>query len=286
MKPTVVLEPGEHHGQEVVFLIFPKDEQLIAEVKRLGVARWSTTQQRWYIHRERFVLSDVFNAFQKLAFVDYSALKNGRSVSPATATATAPAQPSINYNKPKLPQLSADKAARINDFRYWMQQKRYSKNTVKTYTDAIRTFLRYYAHRESSTLCNDDLVRFNTDYILANKYSPSYQNQVINAIKHFFAQQYQTKMDIQGIERPRRGSKLPKVIDKGDIQAMLAGISNLKHKTALALIYGLGLRRSELINMKIRDIDFNRKVLTIFNGKGQKDRVLPISDKLIRLIQQ
>ena len=65
---------------------------------------------------------------------------------------------------------------------------------------------------------------------------------------------------------------------------MLESMQNLKHKTALSLIYGLGLRRGELLNLRLSAIDSKRMVITIFNGKGQKDRVLPLSDKLLQLI--
>ena len=91
-------------------------------------------------------------------------------------------------------------------------------------------------------------------------------------------------MCIGEIERPLRAHKLPKVIAKADVQRMLTSIPNLKHRTALALVYGCGLRRSELINLKLKDLDSKRLTLTVINGKGQKDRVLPVSEKLMELI--
>lgn len=77
---------------------------------------------------------------------------------------------------------------------------------------------------------------------------------------------------------------MPKVIAKEIVEKMLTGIPNFKHKTALALIYSCGLRRSELINLQLRHLDSKRKTLTIINGKGQKDRVLPLSDKIMDMI--
>ncbi len=156
----------------------------------------------------------------------------------------------------------------INTFKAWMQQKRYSPNTIKTYTDAIGTFLGFYSDKEAHELINQDLIHFNSEFILSNGYSPSYQNQVINAVKLFYTKQLQTSMSIDAIERPKRGRILPKVIDKPTVQRMLTGIPNQKHETALTVIYGLGLRRSELINLKHTDIDLRRKVVNIRNAKG------------------
>jgi integrase/recombinase XerD len=77
---------------------------------------------------------------------------------------------------------------------------------------------------------------------------------------------------------------LPKVIPKVMIEKMLTSIPNFKHKTALTLIYACGLRRSELINLRLKDLDSKRRTVTIVNGKGQKDRVLIVSEKLMNMI--
>ena len=88
-----------------------------------------------------------------------------------------------------------------------------------------------------------DIEEFNHYYVIGNGFSASYQNQMINAIKLFYLKMLGIKFELKELERPRRGRPLPKVIPKEVVQEMLAGIGNLKHKTALTLIYSLGLRR-------------------------------------------
>ena len=90
--------------------------------------------------------------------------------------------------------------------------------------------------------------------------------------------------ELNNIERPIEGFKLPKVIPIEDVQKMLVGITNIKHKTALTTIYSLGLRRSELLNLKLQDISFKRDTIEIINSKGKKDRVLSLPKKLKELI--
>ena len=90
---------------------------------------------------------------------------------------------------------------------------------------------------------------------------------------------------MEGLERPRRGRPLPNVLPKEMVKELLEGIPNLKHKAALSMVYGLGLRRSELINLKLTDIDSKAKTVVIRQGKGQKDRVLPLPDNLLRLLR-
>jgi site-specific recombinase XerD len=87
------------------------------------------------------------------------------------------------------------------------------------------------------------------------------------------------------MERPRKGRPLPKVIPIEIVKEMLASISNPKHKLALSTIYGLGLRRGELLNMQLSAIDFQRKVVSVLNAKGKKDRVLPLPKKLEIMMQ-
>jgi integrase/recombinase XerD len=87
------------------------------------------------------------------------------------------------------------------------------------------------------------------------------------------------------IERPRREHRLPNVLSKEEVKAILAAPVNLKHRAMLSLIYACGLRRSELLNLKPADVDSNRKLLIIRQGKGNKDRVVAISEKTIGMLR-
>lgn len=120
--------------------------------------------------------------------------------------------------------------------------------------------------------------------MIGKGFSASYQNQMINAIKLFYMKMLGMKLELRELERPRKGRPLPKVIPKEVIKEMLQGITNLKHKTALTLIYSLGLRRGELLNIKLIDLSSYELTLSVRNAKGRKDRVLPVPEKLMKLI--
>ena len=172
----------------------------------------------------------------------------------------------------------------IDYFEALLKSRRYSNSTIKTYTEAIKVFLKYFEDRDPAEISNKDFILFNSNFILKNGYSVSYQNQVINAIKLFYLKVENRALSIENIERPKRYNPLPKVIPKEMVEKMLTSIPNFKHKTALTLIYACGLRRSELINLRLKDLDSKRRTVTIVNGKGQKDRVLPVSEKLMKMI--
>lgn len=147
-------------------------------------------------------------------------------------------------------------------------------------------FLSYFDYKPVSELSNDDVVLFVNQYILKRKYSFSYQNQIVNALKLYFREIRKSKIEVEGLQRPRREHKLPNVLSMEEVKAILQAPTNVKHRTMLSLIYACGLRRSELLNLKIGDVDSKRHMLIIRNAKGYKDRQVPISDKTIEMLRE
>lgn len=169
-------------------------------------------------------------------------------------------------------------------FEAWLQSQRYSNRTIEIYINAIKIFLSFFPDKEPSDITNKDLIVFNEGFIIRFGYSASYQNQVISAIKLYYLKVENKMLSVEDIERPKKYRPLPKVIPKQIVERMLVSIPNFKHKTALTLVYACGLRRSEILNLKLIDLNSKRKTLTVINGKGQKDRVLPLSDKIMGMI--
>jgi len=149
----------------------------------------------------------------------------------------------------------------------------------------LQTFLKYYNDKPIDKINNEDVILFNNNFILENKLSASYQNQVVNAIKLFFDKIQNTSLDVNLIHRPKRPKLLPNVLSKEEVKQILNAHSNIKHKTMLSLIYSCGLRRSELINLKPGDVDSKRNLIIIRQAKGRKDRLAPLSEKILILLR-
>ncbi|RLD79442.1 MAG: integrase, partial [Bacteroidetes bacterium] len=139
--------------------------------------------------------------------------------------------------------LPIETGQHLKRFRNWMMQKRYANQTIKTYSSMLEVFLGHFSEKGVEEICVKDIEEFNYYHVIGNGFSASYQNQMINAIKLFYLKMLGINFEFQKLERPRRGRPLPKVIPKEVIKEMLQGITNLKHKAALTLIYSLGLRR-------------------------------------------
>ena len=181
---------------------------------------------------------------------------------------------------------SEEGIAAIEKFKQWLLSKRYSPSTIKTYSEALKSFLIFYREKPIAEISNEDVIVYNNDYILKNNLSASYQNQIVNAIKLFFQTIRETKMMVDKIHRPKRSKLLPNVLSKEEIKLILNAHSNIKHKTMLSLIYSCGLRRSELLNLKPADIDSKRGIVIIRQSKGKKDRIAPLSPKILDMLRE
>lgn len=182
--------------------------------------------------------------------------------------------------------VSEEIQSKLFEFKLWMQHKRYSESTIKTYLDGAKSFVMFIHPKPMQEADNNDMVRYVNDNIIANRLSFSYQNQVVNACKLFFKEIVKSKLDIDKLERPRRQYKLPNVLSKSEIKSIINAHNNVKHRTMLSLIYACGLRRSELLNLKPADVDSKRGLLIIRQGKGRKNRVTPISEKIIQMLRE
>nr|WP_315255671.1 site-specific integrase [uncultured Flavobacterium sp.] len=184
----------------------------------------------------------------------------------------------------KLP--SPKGIAQIEKFKCWLLSRRYSDSTITTYSEALKTFLTFYNDKAVTEINNDDVIRYNNEYILNNNLSASYQNQIVNAIKLFFATVQDTKIELEKIHRPKREKLLPNVLSKAEVKLILNAHSNLKHKMMLSLIYSCGLRCGELLTLQPVHIDSKRNIVVIKNGKGKKDRIAPLSLKILEMLRE
>ena len=279
MSSKVVLERGFHRDGDVVFFRFTKDDKLIEIVRSLGNARWSKTNGCWYLPASEFNLNDTFLAFKGLVWLDYQGVQPSKLEPKDSGWKTEPRRQWVK-TKPGEENLRL-----IASYRKWLEHKRYSQNTIKSYSDMLSMLAGYLGEKPLSELTNHDVLDFVYDVLVEHGYSFTSQNHLVSGIKLFFKQVVGTNLDIDKLERPRREYKLPNVLSKEEVKLILEAHSNMKHKAMLSMIYACGLRRGELLSLKPVDIDRQRNMLSIRNAKGRKDRTVPLSDKMIELLE-
>ncbi|MCO6496021.1 MAG: site-specific integrase [Chitinophagaceae bacterium] len=264
VKPVCRLAYVKHKQADRLAVRFAFNRPLIEQVKQLEGVRWSAEKRAWLFPYDPDSLEALKVSLSQWFEVEMP----------------EPVPPNV------LPSLSDTHQKAISQFETWLESRRYSANTIRTYVNALNTFLRFYRNKAVAEITEGDIIRFNKEYILANKFSASYQNQVVNAIKLFFQTQERRKVDVNLVHRPRREHKLPNVLSKEEVKAILDVLTNTKHRAMLSLIYACGLRRNELLQLRLTDVDSKRMLIFIRQSKGKKDRIVPVGSKLIELLRE
>jgi len=158
----------------------------------------------------------------------------------------------------------------------------YSDRTVNCYLSYIKQFLDRI-EVPPTRLGSQDFQSYLDNYKFT---SVSQQNQVINSIRFLYKDVLNKKYDKVSFKRPRSEKKLPQVIDSAFILSQLSQIENLKHKAILSITYSVGLRVSEVVSLKIEDVDSKRMIIHIKNAKGRKDRIVPLSEAVLKLLRK
>jgi len=159
----------------------------------------------------------------------------------------------------------------------------YSPRTRDNYLSHIKPFLESLGDKQVIHCNSQDFQYYLDNYKFT---SIPQQNQVINSIRFLYKYGLNKKYDKVSFKRPRSEKKLPRVIDGEFIKKKLSIIDNLKHKAILTLTYSVGLRVSEVVNLKIEDIDSKRMLIHIKNAKGRKDRIVPLSQNVLELLRE
>jgi integrase/recombinase XerD len=168
----------------------------------------------------------------------------------------------------------------VDLLRSYLEENRYSSRTLESYLSLLEVFFRYYNKKDPAEITQNEVSDFMNSFIVKLGFSSSYQNQMISAVKIYYEISGKGKVIPQIMERPRRGRALPKVFSKDEIARILGSSGNSKHRLVLWMIYSCGLRRSEATNIKITDLDRDRGILHIREGKGRIDRIVPVSQKV------
>lgn len=163
-----------------------------------------------------------------------------------------------------------------------MRRRNYSQQTVKNYVSCLRMFFAFFEEKEHPTHINEsDIKKYLGQFSVTNT-----QRSQHGAIKKFYDICMGQKEKFKYIPYARKEQRLPVVLSVDEIQKMFSVCENTKHKVILALLYSCGLRVSELINLKWKDIDRSRMVINIIQAKGKKDRQVMLAPQLIPLLEK
>ncbi|MCK5211718.1 tyrosine-type recombinase/integrase [Candidatus Parcubacteria bacterium] len=167
-----------------------------------------------------------------------------------------------------------------------MRLRNFSPKTIKSYLYYNKELLRFASHKSPIKIIRQDIKDY-LDFLISNSKSRSTIDLAINALKFYYSTILERKFFVNNkIKRPKKDKTLPIVLSKEEIKRMIDNIDNLKHRLMAVLLYSSGLRVSELVGLRMNNIDTQRKTIHIRAGKGRKDRITVLSRKAIELIDQ
>lgn len=172
-----------------------------------------------------------------------------------------------------------------DEYLFKLKELRYSERTLKAYKALFEEFINFYHKFEIGRIDESMITAFLRYLVIERKVSTSYQNQAINSIKFYYERVLGGQRKVYLVERPRSEKTLPVVLNEKEIGDLLNSTENIKHKAILMLAYSAGLRLSELINVKLTDIDSKRMQIRIEQSKGKKDRYSILSVKMLEILR-
>jgi integron integrase len=162
-----------------------------------------------------------------------------------------------------------------------IQTKHYSRRTAKAYLGWIERFLRFNPRRDPRTLGEKEISQFLSYLANQRKVSASTQNQAASALLFLCRKVFRQEIErLSDVTRAKPAKRLPVVLTPGEVQAVLDQLDGTQH-LMVQLLYGCGMRLMECLGLRIKDIDFDKRAITIRCGKGNKDRVTVLPDKAI-----
>jgi site-specific recombinase XerD len=165
-----------------------------------------------------------------------------------------------------------------------LQLRNYSPHTQRAYIRCLANFAEHFG-TAPDRLGPEHIRDYQLFLVQQKKLSWSPFNQTVCALRFFYHHVLRRKWMIEHIPYPRHEQKQPVVLSPAEVAALFQNTPNLKHRAILMTIYAAGLRVSEVINLRVTDIDRQRQLIFIRQGKGHKDRQLMLSPKLLEILQ-
>ncbi|WP_411895457.1 site-specific tyrosine recombinase/integron integrase [Winogradskyella sp. A2] len=251
------------NNNKFIGLQFNSDKVLNSLVKDLNGLEWSNDYGMFCVPNNKTNLNAIFTLFKGVAWINTNYFfdkSNSKQLDEKFDV-----QWFRNREKPTnyktCPESFLDK----------LEIKRYANNTVRSYVSCFERFINFYDNKEIDEL-NESDVREYIRSLVQNNWSNSYINQSINSIKFYYEVVLGMPNRFYKIERPRKEKKLPTVLSPSEVKSLINATSNMKHRCIVSLLYSAGLRRSELLNLTLTDIDSERMLIKVVDSKGKKDR--------------
>ena len=173
----------------------------------------------------------------------------------------------------------------IQRYREELQARHYARRTVKTYEQWLRRFLRFHGMRHPREMGSEEVNAFLTHLAVEAQVSASTQNQALAALLFLYRDLLERELEFEGVVRARTRQRLPVVFSEAEVRAVRERLEG-DPALVVGLLYGSGLRLMEALRLRVKDLDLDRRELTVRDGKGGKDRLTVLSKSLVPALHE
>jgi integrase/recombinase XerD len=286
---TVLLKPLHHRGQEVIGIYFKKDAELNLTVRKLPEVKWSQTNSCWYLPLNQPSYQQIKERLKDHAKLEIKLLQEylaKRKKVEATINSSPEKKGLTKIIASPLWKLSEENLKALERLTEHLKLKAYSASTIRTYRNEFFQLLQLLKKKSVNDLTQDDLRRYMVYAMEKQGIKENTAHSRINAIKFYFEQVLGGKKFFWEIPRPKKPQQLPKLLNEEELEKLFKALSNKKHKAMLFTAYSAGLRVSEIVNLKIADIDSRRMQIFVERAKGKKDRYVNLSPVLLDILRR
>ncbi|MEW6326279.1 MAG: site-specific tyrosine recombinase/integron integrase [Thermodesulfobacteriota bacterium] len=266
----------------MITISFPYAPQLVVKVKTIKGRKWHKNEKYWSFPNTDGTLEKILEVFEGEEIRIDPALK---AVISKAKKIPSPLAGDLSTSLPSpLEGEGKGEGYNFEDLRRELISRKYSRKTIKGYLYFNRDFLSFTGKRPDEV--REENIKNYLVYLADEKDSAaSTLNQAINALKFYYGSMLKKKF-LYEIKRPRKDKILPVVLSQEEVARVLTCLENLKHRTLLMLVYASGLRVSEVVKLKVVDIDRDRMLLNIKGAKGRKDRYTMLSHTALETIDE
>ncbi|MFM9837018.1 MAG: tyrosine-type recombinase/integrase [Cyclobacteriaceae bacterium] len=304
-----------HRGEKRLFVQTPNEKEITDKLKSISACRWSQTEKAWHFAASNQVFQKLKAVFPEMT-TKTSQAEIVKDINEKISKANKLSVRAVQYKpgryhvitlyNPKLvsvlkgfPYAKFDKATKwwsatiderqkkaLEDFCKTEGLTMHWDQTITAYKQLMEEFINYFPTKDIDVITEPEIVAYIRYLVKDRGISASYQNQAINAIKFYYEKVKGGARKFYQLERPLKEQKLPTVLSVEEVQAMIKATTNLKHKTLIMICYSAGLRLSEILNLRLSDVDSDRMQINVKGGKGKKDRYTLLSEKLLPLLRE
>jgi len=260
------------NNKKYIGLQFHTNKVLNIVVQKLQDIQWNEEFNMYYVPNTTKHLDAIFSLFRGVAWID------SKYFFEHTRSKQLKETFDVRWYRKRKRQAGFRFCPEI--YLQKLELKQYANNTVKSYVSCFETFINHYQNTPIDHLNENDIRNYIQHLIEIDK-SKSYINQAINSIKFYYEVVLGMPNRFYSIERPIKDKKLPMVLSKENVLKMIDSTNNIKHKCVISLLYSAGLRRSELLNLRLDDIDSSRMLIRVNDAKGNKDRYTLLSKNVL-----